>query len=356
MDEYEVGTGRMPFIKAGCDDGTCFTTSDRQWINESDAIIFHARDLNPDDLPPPAWRLPHQLYVFYNYESPVHTDLPGLKMYFDNFFNVTFTYRRDSDIFSPYGRLKCKNSIPSCQDYPLPLNSKRSIPLRLDTPHTKDWKHKNKTIAWFVSNCHTDSRRESIVEQLRRHIRVDIYGKCPGARKCSKCDQMLDGRYRFYLSFENSLCPDYVTEKLYRALAHNVVPVVFGGADYSSYLPKGSYINAMDFKNQSQLADYLREVMSSDALYSSYFEWQEFYEVIEQPLDGWCSLCKMISQEKEKKTYQDIAAWWSGKAIHRNCFRSELLTSNEDLFSFPSGVYNNLINKVKEFVMMQRRR
>ena len=34
------------------------------------------------------------------------------------------------------------------------------------------------TVAWMVSNCLTESNREGFVEDLRKHINIDVYGNC----------------------------------------------------------------------------------------------------------------------------------------------------------------------------------
>lgn len=63
-------------------------------------------------------------------------------------------------------------------------------------------------------------------------------------------DEMLEKDYKFYLAFENSLCRDYITEKFYLALLYNVVPVVYGGANYTNLAPKKSFIDIRDFKSR----------------------------------------------------------------------------------------------------------
>lgn len=78
----------------------CRVTTDRSKLLESDAVIFHARDMSVIDMPPV--RLPQQRWVFYCLESPPYSDFPGLQ-HTQNMFNWTMTYRADSDIASPYG-------------------------------------------------------------------------------------------------------------------------------------------------------------------------------------------------------------------------------------------------------------
>ena len=42
---------------------------------------------------------------------------------------------------------------------------------------------------------------------------------------------MISEEYLFYLAFENGLCTDYVSEKFFKVMPYNTVPVVYGAAD-----------------------------------------------------------------------------------------------------------------------------
>ena len=125
----------------------------------------------------------------------------------------------------------------------------------------------NKVLFLNLGSC----RRENLVRELERYLPPDsihIYGNC-GNRTCSGksieekdyCWNMIENNYKFYLSLENSICRDYVTEKMFEALKLDVVPVVLGGADYKNIFPKNSFINMLDYKNMSQLAELLGKLM-----------------------------------------------------------------------------------------------
>lgn len=61
--------------------------------------------------------------------------------------------------------------------------------------------------------------RELYVEELQQHVAVDVFGDC-GELLCNKDDMaecytlVLQPTYKFYLAFENSMCEDYITEKV----------------------------------------------------------------------------------------------------------------------------------------------
>ena len=84
---------------------------------------------------------------------------------------------------------------------------------------------------------------------------------------------------RFYLSFENALCRDYITEKAFNSLKLNTIPVVLGGSDYESILPPGSFINARQFYSPEHLANYLYKVLNNSTLHDSYFQWRPYYNI-----------------------------------------------------------------------------
>ena len=42
---------------------------------------------------------------------------------------------------------------------------------------------------------------------------------------------------RFYLSLENDICKDYITEKAFNALKLNTIPIILSGANLTQGIP-----------------------------------------------------------------------------------------------------------------------
>jgi alpha-1,3-fucosyltransferase len=331
VQDYGFGTGRDVFLNiAKCPVHNCMTTTDRNLVNQSDAIIFHPPDVNVKDLP--RHRMVHQRYIFFFFEAHFsYRNYPIFQNPVTNtkFFNWTMTYRRDSDVYdSRYGSiLRWRNqSDAMTNQLPATLSPEESPPdpssLWKFRQHS-DVANRTKLVAWFVTNCNTPSRREVFFRQVANYIPIDIFGGC-GPLKClpsrsAKCDKLLDD-YKFYIAAENNICADYITEKFYRALEIGVVPIVYGGADYAAYAPPHSYINAADFMSPQALADYLLLLDGNPRLYSKYLDWNKDWEVNKRKrLDGWCRLCEKLNAPTEKdrsnsvKIYENMAKWFYDK-------------------------------------------
>ncbi|CAG2172940.1 unnamed protein product, partial [Oppiella nova] len=292
----------------------CMVTSDRKRLSVSDGLVFHWRDLDTDDMP--SHRLRHQLWTLYNLEAPTLTyQYAGANLCdSDIAFNLTSSYRTDSDLWVPYGRLTRRNHRISGgtrrQRLLLPVLSSDGV----------DLDGKSKEIAWFVSNCETSAKRELYVQQLSRYISVDIYGKC-GQWVCEPhrsphCFARIASEYKFYLSFENSICRDYVTEKLFDPLNYAMVPVVFGGADYGRLMPSKSYIDATRL-TPKQLADQLLQIGSNRSEYLSYFDWKRDFAVesaLDLKFEVLCRLCRALNTRKpyhhSSHTGAEVTKWW----------------------------------------------
>lgn len=308
-----------------CKITNCLFTSDLSLLEQSDVVFFNIHTI--EDFP--VNRQPHQRFVFAQLESPENTKPQLIQMdrFRYNYFNWTMTYRRDSDIFlrDYYGSIVNKatiNDIEHSDRYNMKLFNYSSTPAG---NFTKDWtqgmdpsliaiiKGKTKLATWVVSHCPTPVRREEYVRQLQKFVPIDVYGRCsnvscPGS---GSCDEMVRSDYKFYLSFENSWCPDYFTEKFIRGFMFDTVPVVMSGTDYSHFAPRHSYIDARDFSSPKELAKYLVMVAESDYLYAQYFQWKTDYTIDVPDWRGWCDLCRMANDDSlPPKVYPDIIKWW----------------------------------------------
>ncbi|XP_053949982.1 alpha-(1,3)-fucosyltransferase C [Anastrepha ludens] len=299
-----------------CHEYRCDLTNNRDFlptIEMFDAVLFHTAQPFPLLQPVPRRRSPHQQYVFALMEPPgetkhVLTDEAG-------FYNMTMSYRLDSDIMWPYQYFE---DIETGELVAPAVHAKwRQVPVEWnETSVSQVWEGKTRMAAWFVSHCETLSKREKLAAALQEYIDVDIYGKCGNLscpRSSNECDRLLDVRYKFYFSFENSLCNDYVTEKLYNAMRRNVIPVVFGAADYSRFVPPNSVINAEDFQNVAELASHLQYVATHPEEYMRYFWWRRYYRLsYRSPFCDLCEKLHSITNSQKTQTYLNIEKWWMG--------------------------------------------
>lgn len=173
------------FQKHNCLYKNCIITGNRNLlpsIDLYDALLFHTAEpfLLHEFLP--SKRNIKQLYIFAILESPAHTkhDLNDEI----NIYNLTMTYRLDSDIIWPYCYIEDINSnkiiAPSIQkpNWKIPtfehlINNTKLLNLI---------QMKTKFAAWFVSHCNTISKRDDVVKILQEYVDVDIYGECGNLR------------------------------------------------------------------------------------------------------------------------------------------------------------------------------
>jgi len=298
---------RESFSSLKCPETRCFITNKRKFLSDVtsfDALVFHERNLKPKDLPEA--RQHSQLYVHYNLEAPFWSLIIGNDL-FTNYFNISMSYRNDADLHLRYGELQVyDDKSESVTNSPTQLVAAIND-FAVNNTHLAEKLKVSESgalIAQFVSNCETKSEREKLVKSLGEHIKVDVFGTC-GNLKCDRsiatdCYQRLNQTYKFYLSLENSVCKDYITEKFFNILPYNVIPIVLNGANMSEVAPPHSYIDVEKFSSTKQLADYLYQVHNNDTLFASYFWWRDFYTIkpkAEQRQASWCKLCELLHSE-----------------------------------------------------------
>ena len=266
----------------GCPSSRCQLTTNRSLLPKVemfDAIIFHQFNFDWEDLPTsrcvhqshpfalichPPNRSADQFYVFFTKEAAAHRQggLPNqieLLNKIPGFFNLTMTYRHDSDIPTPYGQFLQRGSPPVGEQHLEEYIQK----FGRENKHLASKKgSQGLTIAQYVSNCKTAVGREKLVDLINYITPVDIYGNC-GDLYCppwekARCLNLLTDNYKFYLSFENAMCRDYITEKFFRVLNQNTIPIVFTGANMSTVAPPHSFINVADFPTIEALVGYLK--------------------------------------------------------------------------------------------------
>ncbi|XP_028816507.1 GDP-fucose protein O-fucosyltransferase 4 [Denticeps clupeoides] len=257
-----------------CGLSSCLVTRNRkvQLYKRTSTIIFYGTDFRAYEAPLP--RPPHQTWALFHEESPMNnyllSHLPCIRL-----FNYTATFRRGSD-------------------YPLTLQWLPTLDY-LVQPTAVPLREKNRLrraglapVLYMQSHCDVPSDRDRYVQELMKYIQVDSYGKClnnmplPQHLEDTSTATGEEGhfmafvaRYKFHLAMENGLCPDYITEKLWRPLHQGCVPVYRGSASVADWLPDShSAVLVDDFPSPQKLAEFLLALDADDAAYERYLRFK----------------------------------------------------------------------------------
>ena len=154
---------------------------------------------------------------------------------------------------------------------------------------------------------------------MKKIIPVNVFGKCSERMenetsspiRDSKEEKEFLSKYKFYIAFENSRCPHYVTEKLYKILHMPIsenppVPVVMGPRKswYDENLPNNSFIHVDDYDSPEELASYLKYLDSHDESYLRYLNWRQNYRRVCEPRVR-CKLCEFLLKKDNNEQSSD---------------------------------------------------
>lgn len=210
----------------------------------------------------------HQLRALVSMESDANYPLIRPQAAKHAGFDLTSSTRADSDV-------------------PLTYATGRVDYLAAPLPFANKTRGGRAMAAAFISNCKPQERLD-VMRMLRKHgVTVDSYGSChhskdiPGDARNTRsraAKLQLQRQYLFTLSFENSRARDYVTEKLFDALAVGSVPIYLGADNVGDFAPTEnvdeSIVRVSEFESVADLAQSIRRLARDEAAYGRLLSWK----------------------------------------------------------------------------------
>ena len=175
------------------------------------------------------------------------------------------------------------------------LDNYDTNPLRVtNILHRKSNLNKSKFCNFTYRN--TIKSRIEFFKRLNDYKKVDSTGGLlnnTGYRMVNKSRELAD--YKFTIAFENTLKPNYVTEKLLEPLAAGSVPIYYGGETAFQYFNKDAVIYAQDYENLATLKDAVVDIDNNQYVYEYLLDQPVFKQLPDFPK----LVCDRIAKELE---------------------------------------------------------
>lgn len=275
---------------------SCYLTDDRSLYSRAQAVLVYHGAIH-DDLSnlPSLPRGRFQRWIWFNMNPPNRTQrIEGLQ----GLFNLTLSYRRDADIHVRWKLTVKKNPK---DDFVLPK--------------------KKHMVCWIVDgdDLHKKSGKSyDYYRELVKYIKVDVFDSSSDNFKGENFFLTISS-CKFYLSFEDSIYRDYITEAFNGPLAAGTVPIVLGPTrrNYEDFAPGSSFVHVDDFSEPAKLAEHLLRLEKDNETYMRYFNWRRFYTAKHHPTEekhefahAICQACHYINIFKEYRVVPDLYKWF----------------------------------------------
>lgn len=261
-------------------------TNNRELLGDADAVVFHLPQWNEIGTVP---KRRGQIWVAWSMESRGHTPVrndPAIMRFFD----VQMTFERSADVWCSY--------LPKREEWEAAVS--KPIPFKTGTAEA----------VMFQSAPSDLSGRNAYAAEFMKYMSVDSFGNFLRNKHLSVEDRGFStkmdvvSRYKFSISFENTIENDYVTEKFFQPLLCGSVPIYMGAPNIDEFSPGDHcYIDVRKFSGPKALAAYLTDLARDEAEYSRYFEWRRkplrpsFLRLLEDgETEAFCRLGQLVAQ------------------------------------------------------------
>lgn len=247
-------------------------------------------------------------FLFW-YESPLYSTR-NLDLENQKHFKKIFTWNSNLADGKKIFTVRYANRVPKNLDFTTP---KERLCLMISghkfkTQPKELYTERIKAIRWFEKNAPKDFDlygvgwdkhffKDNLVKlnHLKFLTRL-LKPTYPSYRGPAESKIELCKKYKFYFCYENTMFPDYISEKIFDNFWAGVVPIYLGAPNITDYIPENTFIDKRKYNTYEKLYAYIKNMPESE--YQNYLFNIKKFALSEKmyPFTGEC-FAKTISEE-----------------------------------------------------------
>lgn len=307
----------------------CRITTDASRMSQSAAVVYNAEDM-PLEEHVDLVRKRKVKRVFLSGKTPLRTTFKPAD--YDNFFDMTVTYKSDSTVRIPYwpnDGLLPEMYRPRPESDIKNLTDDDMLDLKDELKGFYQKSGKDPFMGAVVENCADQQypnlymrklQEEGMIhayslndtDQCKKHMKDTSILPCNGGELSDDCVKHFE-IFKYILVPDDDLCIDYTTRKYWAAIfAWQAVPLVYGAGNYQKHLIPNSYIDCVGKEDYVSPSFKKAWYPSQNELeyYKTYHLWRHQNRV--EKYHWQCELCAALNTaDADTDAKVDMKKFWN---------------------------------------------